>query len=350
MPDNNINFFDIADKLNKIKLLALKKWLTVTIIILFFSGLGVIISILYKPVYTAKASFIIEETDTQGSLGALSGLASQFGFGNFSGNSTFTIENLIELIRSKHIVKKALFTQININNKTQLLINYFIDCNKYREEWDEYYNLKNLIFKETDYNITNKTKDSLVNIFYKNIYTDILTVEKLNTQTNIVLITTKHNDELFAKFLAESLINCISGFYIQTKTQRARETFEFLQKRADSTKNALDIAELELAKWQDSRFQIIKYQGQTDKSKLIRNVEILQIVYAEILKNLEISKMNLLNITPLMKSVDNPIIPLDVFFIPLSYSIIGGTAIGFFIAFFYLYILILAEPYRKKIT
>ena len=42
----------------------------------------------------------------------------------------------------------------------------------------------------------------------------------------------------------------------------------------------------------------------------MRNVEVLNTMYLEIIKNLEIAKMTLLNQTPIIQIIDRPILPL----------------------------------------
>ena len=45
---------------------------------------------------------------------------------------------------------------------------------------------------------------------------------------------------------------------------------------------------------------------------LMRRVEVLNAMYLEIVKNLEISKITLLNQTPIIQIIDKPILPLQI--------------------------------------
>ena len=71
-------------------------------------------------------------------LGKYSGLASQFGFDLGGGmSSTFTESNIIEILQSRKVVEEALLSNVDINDKSDLLINYYISIHNYKEEWEE---------------------------------------------------------------------------------------------------------------------------------------------------------------------------------------------------------------------
>ena len=43
----------------------------------------------------------------------------------------------------------------------------------------------------------------------------------------------------------------------------------------------------------------------------MRNVEVLNTMYLELVKNIEVSKLTLLNQTPIIQVIDKPILPLE---------------------------------------
>jgi len=72
-----------------------------------------------------------------------------------------------------------------------------------------------------------------------------------------------------------------------------------------------------------------------EEIRLKRDVEILNIMYGEIVKNLEVSKFTLLNNKPLLNIIDSPTLPLEVnrMSIVLAFilfSILGGFLISFY--------------------
>ena len=160
-------------------------------------------------------------------------------------------------------------------------------------------------------------------------------VEK-SDETSIVTIKCSSNDELFSKKLAESLVNEVSEYYIHAQTAQARNTLNFIKNRSDSVLIELKIAELNYARHKDSNYGIYKAEGLIEEIRLQRKVEILTIMYSEIVKNLEISKVSLLNQKPLVNIIDLPILPLDFQYTPWYVSMIIFGLIGFIISIIYL--------------
>ena len=57
---------------------------------------------------------------------------------------------------------------------------------------------------------------------------------------------------------------------------------------------------------------VFSVKGLLEEIRLKRDVEILNIMYGEIVKNLEVSKFTLLNNEPLLNIIDRPTLPLKV--------------------------------------
>ena len=85
---------------------------------------------------------------------------------------------------------------------------------------------------------------------------------------------------------------------------------DFLKNRADSVFGELQLAESKFAKVKDINQRIIKASGRLKELRLMRSVEVLNTMYLEIIKNLELSKITLLNKTPIINIIDKPILPL----------------------------------------
>ena len=57
--------------------------------------------------------------------------------------------------------------------------------------------------------------------------------------------------------------------------------------------------------------RIVKASGRLKELQLMRRVNVLNTMYLEIIKNLELSKMTLLNQPPIINIIDEPILPLE---------------------------------------
>ena len=98
---------------------------------------GVLYAMIKQTTYKAELNFVVEDNSGgAGMLGKYSGIASQFGFDfGGGGSTTFSEGNIIELLTSRRVVEEALLSEVNVNGNDELLINYHIEFNEYRELW-----------------------------------------------------------------------------------------------------------------------------------------------------------------------------------------------------------------------
>jgi hypothetical protein len=104
----------------------LRKLILITLFLV--SGVVLLYSFLQKQQYEATTSFILEEKSATGG-GGLSGLASQFGFdlgGLGAGGSIFSGDNILDILRSRHIVEKVLLSKIDSSKGGQTLADLYI--------------------------------------------------------------------------------------------------------------------------------------------------------------------------------------------------------------------------------
>src|ERR1700753_1149638 len=137
-PDE-ISIKEIILKINEWWRYLLSKW----VIILFAGIIGGVIGLTYawlkKPMYKAELSFALQDEKSGGGFSSALGLASQFGIdlGGGSAGGEFSGDNLLELMKSRSMVEKALLTPITINRKIETLAEFYIDFNKLRENWKD---------------------------------------------------------------------------------------------------------------------------------------------------------------------------------------------------------------------
>ena len=94
--NDEIQLKDILIKLSEYKTYLLKKKFTIVLISFFCLVLGIVIGIGLETKYNAELTFVVEGENKGSSLGAMSGLASQFGFDVGGGSSaTFSQNNIV---------------------------------------------------------------------------------------------------------------------------------------------------------------------------------------------------------------------------------------------------------------
>ena len=305
--NDEIQLKDILIKLSEYKTYLLKKKFTILSLSGLFFVLGVITAISADKKYTAELTFVVEGEKKGGSLGAMSGIASQFGFDlGGSSSTTFSQQNILELLKSRGVVKAALMQHVKINGKDNLLIEHYLDINNFRENWEKNESFNGVSFHDA----STFQHDSIGGVIWSKIIEKNLLIELKNDEANIINLSYKSADANYAKQFVEALIEQMSKMYVEHQTAQASNTLDFLQNRADSVFEELEFAELEFAKVKDINQRIVKASGRLKELQLMRRVEVLNAMYLEIVKNLELSKITLLNQTPIIQIIDKPILPL----------------------------------------
>jgi len=308
--NDEIQLKAILIKLSEYKTYLFNKKFTIIAVTGFFFVLGIVFAISSDSKYTAELTFVVEDQQQGGgALGAMSGMASQFGFDiGGSSSTTFSQNNILEFLKSRGVVEATLMQNRKVNKTDDLLIEHYLYINKIKESWKTNKDLNPVSF----HGVLTQDNDSVITNVWKSIIEDKLVVELQSDEANIINLTyTSVNDE-FAKMFVETLIEQMSKMYITYQTAQASNTLSFLNNRADSVFMELEIAEEEFAKVKDINQRIVKASGRLKELQLMRKVEVLNAMYLELIKNLEISKISLLNKTPIIQIIDKPILPLNV--------------------------------------
>ena len=306
--NDEIHLKDILIKLSEYKTYLFKKKSMIIGFSFLFFLIGITTAISIETKYHAELTFVVEGEKAGGSLGAMSGIASQFGFDiGGSESATFSQSNILELLKSRGVIENTLLQNIKVNGKEDLLIEHYLELNKVKESWLENDNFNVISYHDKSTFI----HDSISGGIWKSIIKNDLIVELESEDANIITLSYLSVNDEFAKGFVESLIGEMSKMYISHQTAQANNTLDFLQNRADSVFSELELAEKDFARIKDINQRIVKASGRLKELQLMRRVEVLNVMYLEIVKNLELSKITLLNQTPIINIIDEPILPLD---------------------------------------
>ena len=306
--NKEIGIRDIVLTLKEIKNELFSKSLRIGIFVLIFSIISVGLNQLIDSKYKAELSFVVEDKQQSSPLSSMSGLASQFGFDLFSStNSTFSQANIMELLKSRGVISKTLLRSVNINHKKDLFINHFISMYDLNANWNDDPDLSSISF----YDQIEIKHDSIITLIWNKINDEHISVKIKNDDTDIIYLSFISLSEEFSKHFSENLIDEMSRMYIEYQTKQSTNTIDFLQNRSDSVFYELQNAEEKYARIKDINQRIIKASGRLQELQLMRNVEVLNTMYLELVKNIEVSKLTLLNQTPIIQVIDKPILPLE---------------------------------------
>src|SRR5690606_18469253 len=97
----------------------------------------------------------------------------------------FQGDNIIEFLKSRSIIDKTLLTEVELEGKTDLLVNRYIAYNRLREKWSNRPHLVAIQFQDT---IGIYLQDSLMAEFYKSILKRNLLISKPDKKYNILRV------------------------------------------------------------------------------------------------------------------------------------------------------------------
>lgn len=328
---DEISLKDIVLKLRKSSKYLISRWTT----ILIFTIIGTCIGFGYgwykKPVYKAITTFVLEDGDKGSGAGQYAGLASMVGLDLGSGGGgIFQGDNILELYKSRLMIEKSLLSEVTYNAKKILLVDKFIAINKLREKWSEHPDVMNVKFDEKSTDRSKRLQDSLLGTFVLEINKSYLSVSKPDKKLNIIVAEVKSNDEFFSKAFNDQIVKTVNDFYIQTKTKKSLANVLILQHKADSVRSVMNGAIYSAAAVTDATPNLnitrqIQRSAPLQRSQF--NAETNKQVLSELVKNLELSKMNLLKETPLIQVIDQPIFPLE----EIKFGKTKGSIIGAFL-------------------
>jgi hypothetical protein len=227
------------------------------------------------------------------------------------------------------MIEKTLLSKVNISGKKQLLIDRYIDFNNLRQKWKKD-NIQNIVFTG-DPTKFSRAQDSIITDIVGLLNKDVLRVDKADKKLSIINVVVLNEDELFAKDFNNVLVETVNEFYSQTKTKKSGQNIKILKHQADSIKSVLDnsisgvASAIDAAPNANPALVVLKVPSQ----KRQIDVQASTAIYAEIVKNLEISKMALMQETPLIQVIDQPVLPLYKTRVgKIQGTIVGGILAG----------------------
>jgi hypothetical protein len=309
------------------------------------AGLGALVSQVKEPVFHAETSFVLEEEGMSG-IGQMSGIANLLGvnLGGIGTNGLFQGDNIMELYRSDRMLQETLLSPFD---KDHLLVNRFIESEKLTEKWASSIDLSTLTFSPTKENHGVK-QDSVLKEIAKIIREKQLVVVKPDRKLSILQVSVSSKDEAFAKLFNETLVNKVNTFYLETKTKKTGENLRILQLQADSVRAILDASLGNLAAEQDripNANPLLSTATVNGRRKQI-DVQTSASVFQEIVKNLEVAKINHRINSPLIQLIDSPSFPLKRTELRLVKGMVYGT---FLAGLFALGLLFLRRLYQKHL-
>jgi hypothetical protein len=297
--------------------------------------------------YTARTTFVVEDSKAIGGNGIMGALSGQFGseiLGALGGSNLLSGENIIELSKSRSLIRKTLLSSYD---STQSLADVYATTYKLKKKWKKSSEVNAEIAFSPNKNTFSRVEDSLLNTLIDKIIKKDIQVFKPDRRLGLFEMDVVMLDEKLADLFCRILLTKTSDLYIQAKTKRLVGNINRLQHLADSLKGYANQKSYDAGMSDFGTLDVNpQYYEQNVQNTINSRDEILSsTIYSEIIKNLELSKVSLLQETPTIQIIDTPDRPLPDNHIEWYEGLFGGLFGGLFIACFVL--LFLYEPKVK---
>lgn len=279
---------------------------------------GIVHAYIYKPTYTATYKFSIESKSGGGSgFSALSMLA-----GLSSSSGTFSGDNLVELFRSRSIVEMTLLNPIVVEGDTMNLLEYKILADSMRLKCDEIKAKEDpskphiatlcdisFPFNQNRDSFT-REQDSIIMIIASDMMRNDIVIDKIDKKLSYANFSVSSKNERFAKEFSSAMINTVFDFYLKSKRENAQRNINEFQARADSIRKELNQSLYAAAHYRDLHMNPAKSVLGVEQLKYQTDIQINTAAYSEIVKNIEVMKLDMAKSEPLIQEIDVPRYPL----------------------------------------
>lgn len=335
--ENEEYFNEVLIKIRNFFFYFKKKWWKLLLVTMVGGLIGYAYVYYFKPkTYTTKLSFILEEGK---SAGGFSSLAGQFGFDLGTNNAgLLSGDNILMFLKSKSLVKETMLTPYD-SSKNLSLADRYAEIYELKKNWLKNKKISNPVFFPVKTNKPfSRQQDSLLNTIIIRIIKGELLIERPEKKATFVTVQTSQRDELLCKLFCERLVQNATDRYVQLKTKRQQANVEKLQKRADSIASVLNNKTYSTASQQEKLLDLNPASKTSTVNSEItgRDKIMLSTIYSEVVKNLEIAKVQLTQETPTIQIIDKPEFPLTVVKkSKVLFAIIISFAFFFIMSIFY---------------
>ena len=321
-----------------------KKLIVFTFLIIGMS-VGIFKGITSKPLYKSSTKFMLQSENQGFSLAGLTG--GLLGSGGAS-SDMFSETNFMEIIFMRPLFEKTLLEEFpeKLNNQKISYLDYYLIKSKKIEEFKKDEQLKSIKFNVNE-KIKSRIKDSIIGSVIFSFKENMVSIGKVDEENSILKLEVESIDEKFSKYFGEELLKNVSEYAIENKIKKHKITVSTLEKQVDSVRRELFASMGYIASSSDNLFGLnpALQSAKLPSSKKQVDVQANTIILSELVKHLELARMNLLNQKPLIHIVEKPIFPLEM----KKFGIIKGAVIYGFISFIFTILILLFTRFYKEI-
>lgn len=265
--------------------------------------------------YTGAITFM-STSDSPARFSGIMQLAGQLGINSGSGGELKS-EKILDLLSSKNITYSTLTKKIEVNGKSDMLFNHYLDLFDMRNQIAKNdTSLANFSFTNTNPAKFSFKENKVAAMIYRKIMDTQLATSI--SKSGIMRADCTSTSEPFSKEFPEELVKTLTDYYTTKSVEQEYQAYRVIDKRVDSLYRLLISKEHALAEWIDDhrtalRAGTLSASVMMQQQRLENEAEVLSVMYVEAAKNREIAKMNLVSGTPIIQVIDYPHFPLPFY-------------------------------------
>ena len=286
--------------------------------------------------YKARLSFMLNE-DESSQMTSMNTILGQLGFPII--NQRVNISKVLELSLSRKIVQDAIFNKIKTENGLDYLANHIISEYELADKWAK--NNKEMAGFTFDHSQIDSF-DQKENIALRSLSVMIagtpanrknaLIETDYGQNTTIMSYVTHSIDELISYHLTNSIFESTSNFYVEKTIEKQQATYDVLTSKKDSLIKIYDNLENQYAIMSDRSTGLFSSKMDIKKDRI--RAEMLQMSsgLAKLEENIALVEFGIENNTPILQTIDAPILPLEEVSTSKLKSILIGAIVGFILS------------------
>jgi uncharacterized protein involved in exopolysaccharide biosynthesis len=286
--------------------------------------IGLVVAFTSPAKYTSTVK-LIPESNKSGGLGALGGLASQFGFGDLSAqveDGGIPTDYYPEIIQSVPFLKMLMQYETNFPELGKMSLQTYYT--EHRETSILSYITKYTIglpfviieaIKGEKAEVTQSADDEskVVRLSKEERETlewlqESITFE-MGKQTGMITVTVEMPTANLSAEVANRVSELLSDYVISYKTDKVREDLEFVEERYAEASQRFEAAQEALARHRDGSHGQLTALAQTYEQRLQSEYDLAFNVYNTLARQLEQSKLKLQEETPVVKIIEPALVP-----------------------------------------
>lgn len=299
----------------------LRNWWIIGLIAFLTTSYFVYKHYIHIPTYKAELRFVVE-----GQAGVGRGLGGLLGSIGFNKGGSVNPYKILEVGKSSKLFERVAFSSydgdITIVDK---IIDEYDLVDKWSEDNDNYLNFQ---FKNDKLNtsIERAAFKSLKGIVWGSSVNNkgALAQLSLDEEKGIYTMNTVTSDERLSVQMSNLFYTAIKEFFEHEIFENQKKSAEILAAKTDSINSLMKSKIYQLARFEDRNQGLVLHEVSSRKSVLTQEVQTLGIAYAELMKNYEMTDVNLKDLQPLFMEIDRPLVPIY----PTKSSIVRNIILG----------------------